>query len=127
MGDNFTLSITILLTGFAVVFAVLLVLIGIIKLYGTVIFNIQNKKRIKKASRNADLPKAQRDDLPEPLPAAVVEAEPEVDDGELIAVISAAVYSMYSSSQVRIKSIRKAQPRSNAWRSAGLSDNLRPF
>ena len=127
MCDNFTLSITILLTGFAVVFAVLLVLIGIIKLYGTVIFNIQNKKRIKKASRNADLPKAQRDDLPEPLPAAVVEAEPEVDDGELIAVISAAVYSMYPSSSVRIKSVRKARSGASAWRSAGLSDNVRPF
>ena len=127
MGDNFTLSITILLTGFVVVFAVLLVLIGIIKLYGTVIFNIQNKKRIKKASRNADLPKAQRDDQPEPLPAAVVEAEPEVDDGELIAVISAAVYSMSPSSSVRIKSVRKARSGASAWRSAGLSDNVRPF
>lgn len=125
MGDNFTLSITILLTGFAVVFAVLLVLIGIIKLYGTVIFNIQNKKRIKKASRNADLPKAQRDE--ETVPAAVVEAEPEVDDGELIAVISAAVYSMYPSSSVRIKSVRKARSGASAWRSAGLSDNVRPF
>ncbi|MBQ3265502.1 MAG: OadG family protein [Ruminococcus sp.] len=123
--ENFTLSITILLTGFAVVFAVLLILIGIIKLYGTVIYNIQNKKQVQKASRNADLPKAQRDDDPEP--AAVIEAEPEADDGELIAVISAAVYTMYSSSQVRIKSIRKAQPRGSAWRSAGLSDNVRPF
>lgn len=125
MGDNFTLSITILLTGFAVVFSVLLILIGIIKLYGTVIYNIQNKKKEKKASRNADLPKAERDVEPEPL--AVIESEPEVDDGELIAVISAAVYSMYSSSDVRIKSIRKAPARGSAWRSAGISDNVRPF
>lgn len=123
MGDNFTLSITILLTGFAVVFSVLLILIGIIKLYGTVIYNIQNKKRIQKASRNADLPKVER----KPEPAAIVESQPEVDDGELIAVISAAVYSMYSSSSVRIKSIRKASARGSAWRSAGLSDNVRPF
>lgn len=125
MGDNFTLSITILLTGFAVVFSVLLILIGIIKLYGTVIYNIQNKKRIQKASRNADLPKAEREEEAEP--AAVVEAEPEVDDNELIAVISAAVYAVYSSSEVKIKSIRKAPVRSSAWRSAGLSDNVRPF
>ncbi len=125
MGDNFTLSITILLTGFAVVFAVLLLLIGIIKLYGTIIYNLQNKKRDKKASRNAGLPKVEREETP--APAAVIEAEPEVDDNELIAVISAAVYSVYSSSSVRIKSIRKASPRSNAWRTAGLSDNVRPF
>ena len=49
------------------------------------------------------------------------------DDDELIAVISAAVYAMYSSSDVRIKSIRKAPTRGSAWRSAGLSDNVRPF
>ena len=125
MGENFTLSITILLTGFAVVFLVLLILIGIIKAYGTVVYNIQNKKREQKASRNADLPKAERDEAPEP--TAVIEAQPEVDDGELIAVISAAVYAMYSSSDVRIKSIRKAKPRGSAWRNAGVSDNVRPF
>ena len=123
--ENFTLSITILLTGFVVVFSVLLILIGIIKLYGTVIYNIQNKKRVKKASRNADLPKVEREKEPES--AAVIEAVPETDGNELIAVISAAVYSMYSSSSVRIKSIRKASDRTGAWRSAGLSDNVKPF
>lgn len=124
MGDNFTLSITILLTGFAVVFSVLLILIGIIKLYGTIVYNIQNKKTDKKASRNADLPKVERE--PEPEVEAMVE-EPVADDDELIAVISAAVYSMYSSSDVRIKSIRKVSSRGSAWRSAGLADNVRPF
>jgi MFS family permease len=103
----------------------LLILIGIIKLYGTVIYNIQNRGREKKAARNVDLPKAERE--PEPEPAAVIEAVPEADDDALIAVISAAVYSMYSSSSVRIKSIRKADTRGSAWRSAGLSDNVRPF
>ena len=122
-GDRITLSITILLTGFAVVFAVLLVLIGVIKAYGTAIYNIQNKAKDKKASRNADLPKVVREPEPE-----VVDIEPEAeDDDTLIAVISAAVYSMYSSDKVRIKSIRRSAPRGSAWRSAGLSDNVRPF
>ena len=123
--ENLTLSLTVLLTGFAVVFSVLLILIGIIKLYGTVIYNIQNKKRIQKASRNADLPKVEREAPPEPV--AVIEAEPQTDDDALIAVISAAVYTMYASSSVRIKSIRKAPARSSAWRSAGIADNVRPF
>lgn len=123
--DNLGLSVTILLTGFAVVFTVLLVLIGIIKAYGTVIYNIQNKKQIKKASRNADLPKVVRE--PDDEPVITVEAEPETDADELIAVISAAVYSVYSSSEVRIKSIRRASSRGSAWRNAGLSDNVRPF
>jgi len=120
---NITLAITILLTGFAVVFAVLLMLIGIIKLYGTIIYHIQNKAKPPKG-------KAVREEIeetsPAPQPAVVIETAEE-DDDALIAVISAAVYSLYSSSQVRIKSIRKAVTRTNAWRNAGLSDNVRPF
>ncbi len=121
-GDKLTLSLTVLLTGFVVVFAVLLLLIGVIKLYGTIIYNIQNKGRKKKDPAPVKVTEPEK--VMEPV--AVVEAEQENDD-ELIAVISAAVYSMYSSSQVRIKSIRKSPTRSNAWRSAGLNDNLRPF
>lgn len=124
MGDKLTLSLTVLLTGFAVVFAVLLILIGIIKLYGTIIYNIQNKGHKKKKDSPTAKVAAQTDKVMEPV--LTVEAEPDTDDDELIAVISAAVYSMYSS-KVRIKSIRKAKPASNAWRNAGLSDNLRPF
>ena len=124
-GDKLTLSLTVLLTGFAVVFAVLLILIGIIKLYGTIIYRIQtrgqNKKKAGGPVKAAPMPEKVME------PVAAVETGETVDDGALIAVISAAVYSMYSSSQVRIKSIRKSKASSNAWRSAGLSDNLRPF
>ena len=123
-GDKLTLSLTVLLTGFAVVFVVLLLLIGVIKLYGTIIYNIQNKARNKKVMEPVEPSEAPAAPV---MPAVVAEADDEVDDAELIAVISAAVYSVYSSSQVRIKSIRKAPVRSNAWRNAGLSDNLRPF
>lgn len=122
-GDKLTLSLTVLLTGFAVVFVVLLLLIGIIKLYGTVIYNIQNKgHKNKKNTPPVKVVSPERATEP----AAAVGSVQENDD-ELIAVISAAVYSVYSSSQVRIKSIRKSPTRSNAWRSAGLSDNTRPF
>ena len=123
-GDKLTLSLTVLLTGFAVVFVVLLLLIGIIKLYGTVIYKIQTRGQKKKKDAPPVKVVSATDKVMEPV--AWIEAD-EVDDGELIAVISAAVYSMYSSSQVRIKSIRKSPARSNAWRSAGLSDHLRPF
>ena len=124
MGDKLTLSLTVLLTGFAVVFAVLLILIGLIKLYGTIIYNIQNKGQKKQKNAAPVKPAPAAPKVMEPI--ASVDAEPDVDDDELIAVISAAVYSMYSS-KVQIKSIRKARPASNAWRTAGLSDNLRPF
>lgn len=125
MGSNFSLSITVLLTGFAVVFAVLLLLIGIIKAYGTVIFHVMNRRQQKKAMRNADLPKIVRE--PEKKPDVGFETIPEEDDDELIAVISAAVYATYSSSNVRIKSVRRATARSNAWRNAGIADSVRPF
>ena len=125
MGENITLSLTILLTGFAVVFAVLLVLIGIIKAYGTVVYKVQNRHQMKKITRNADLPKAEREPEVESPAAEVIEEE---NSDELIAVISAAVYSMFDSPKnIRIKSIRKASSRSNAWRNAGISDNVRPF
>ena len=124
MGEKITLSLTILLTGFAVVFAVLLVLIGIIKAYGTAVYKIQNRHQMKKITRNADLPKAERE--PE-VETPVAEEIAEEDNDELIAVISAAVYSMYSPKNIRIKAIRKAPSRTNAWRNAGISDNVRPF
>ena len=121
-GDNLSLSVTILLTGFAVVFAVLLILIGIIKLYGTVIYSIQNKKKSEKVKVAVERPVVET-----PAPAVVVEAPQAENDDELIAVITAAVYSMYGSSPVRVRSVRKAQTRGSSWRSAGLADNLRPF
>lgn len=124
-GDKFTLSVTILLTGFAVVFSVLLILIGVIKLYGTVIYHLQNKSKEKKAAAAVATAAPSAPAASEAAPVAVVEAVS--DDDELIAVISAAVYSMYSSSEVRIRRIRKATQPSAAWRTAGLSDNTRPF
>ena len=122
MEDKFILSLTILLTGFAVVFVVLLILIAIIKAYSSGVYSIQSRNRLKKISRNADLPKAEREE-----PPVSVTEEPEVDDNELIAVISAAVYTVCSPSKVRIKSIRRSPARGSAWRSAGLSDNVKPF
>ena len=120
------LSLTILLTGFAVVFAVLLVLIGVIKLYGTIIFNLQNKTR-----RNAVIEKSvEREKEPN---APVAESAPvsaagsQQHDDDLIAVIAAAVYSVCSPEKVRIRSIRRETPASGAWRAAGLRDNTRSF
>ena len=123
--ENISLSVTVLLTGFAIVFAVLLALIGIIKLYGTIIYNIQTKK-MNKAKIKVEVESPSEPFPVSPQPSVIAESAEE-DDDALIAVISAAVYAYYSSSQVRIKSIRKASPKSNAWRSAGLADNVRPF
>lgn len=125
-GDSrMELSITILLTGFVVVFAVLLVLIGVIKLYGTIIYNLQNKNRAK-AKKKVVVEKVEPPVPAAPQPADVFQPEEEEDDA-LIAVISAAVYSVMSSDKVRIRSIRRAPAGRSAWRAAGLSDNTRAF
>lgn len=122
MADKVTISLTILLTGFVVVFAVLLLLIGVIKLYGTIIYKIQTSQKARKDQMPSDevaAPAASE-------PAVIVQAA-DANEDELIAVISAAVYSMYSGDKVRIKSIRKSPLRTDAWRSAGLGDSIRPF
>ena len=127
--DKFTISASMLLTGFTIVFAVLIFLIFIIWLYGLIITKAQNKTVEKKNKKN----KVEKE--PEPLKKAVdvPKAKPPVtktDNGvsdEVVAVISAAVYSMYGSSKkVKIKSIKKSSARS-AWANAGILNNTRPF
>ena len=56
-------SAKVILTGFAVVFAVLFLLIGIIKIYSTIVQAVQNKNNVRKNVRNQKKEKiAQPDD-----------------------------------------------------------------
>lgn len=128
-------SAKVILTGFAVVFAVLFLLIGIIKIYSTIVQAVQNKNNVRKNFRNQKKEKiAQPDDSlkkPSIIPARKSDAnEPVVSDGideEIVAVIAAAVAATYGSKgKARIKSIKKSGGRS-AWANAGILDNTRPF
>lgn len=120
MDDKVLVSLQTLITGFVVVFAMLLLLIAIIKIYGTIIYSIQNRNKNKKA----DKIKAQE---PISTPKENVETFSNSLNGEIIAVISAAVDSMYGGSKVKIKSIKKSSSQKSAWRSAGVSNNTCPF
>lgn len=116
--DNFTLSLTILLTGFVVVFLILFLLIGVIKLYGTIVYNAQNKVKNKekvKEDQNIVEPQTQ------------VETFSNSINDELIAVISAAVDAMYGTGKVKVKTIKRSTKEKSAWRSAGVINNTRPF
>ena len=126
--SKLTISASMLLTGFVIVFSVLIFLIFIIWVMGKIVTGAQN------ASANRKKIKVQKlDEQPEKVeikkPAPVIK-KPESPSGtpdEVIAVISAAVYSMYGSKQkVRIKSIKKSSSRS-AWANAGVLRNTRPF
>ena len=121
------LSLTVLLTGFAVVFAVLLVLIGVIKLYGTIIYNLQTKKRRNVVKEEVVTERAETPAAVQPLPEAADVPASVSEDDDVIAVIAAAVYTMYADRQVRIRSIRREPAASGAWRAAGLRDNTRVF
>lgn len=106
------LSLTVLLTGLAIVFIMLIALTFIIKGYGSAVKQLQDKLGGKPS-----------------LPVST--GSPVVQEGipeEVVAAISAAVYMMYGTSATQIKSIRRAAPSSrSAWRMAGLLENTRPF
>lgn len=118
-------SAKVVLTGFVVVFAVLVLLIVIIKIYSSIVTMAQQKGN--KKTKVAEKPKES------PAPTAPVTTAPATvaDDGvneEIIAVISAAVATMYGSPEkARIKSIKKSSGGRSAWANAGLLDNTRPF
>lgn len=126
MSEQIILALKVLLTGFVVVFAVLLLLIAVIKIYGTIVYKAQSggskKEKVKK--EKAPAKKA-------PIATPVVTAAPQPSGAipeEIVAVIAAAVDAMYGSEQkVRIKSIVKAPSQRSNWAMAGVLDNTRPF
>ena len=115
------LSLTILLTGLVVVFAVLIFLILIINVYGNIIYKV-TQKRHKGKDKTEDVRAPVS--APEPAPIEVEEGIP----GEVVAAISAAVYMTCGDSAPVIRSVKRAatNPRS-LWGEAGRQENTRPF
>lgn len=122
--DNIMLAVTLLITGFVVVFLVLFLLIGVIKLYGTVVYNALNKRKEKKLQKE-ELLDAQA--VQEPAPVRENPAAPDEVPGEVVAVIAAAVDAMYGKNTVAVKSIKRSSQSRPVWGTAGLMDNTRPF
>ena len=122
-------SAKVVLTGFVVVFAMLILLIFIIKIYSAIVQKAQSAgNNSKKGKKNKDEKPAEK---PAAAPASVVTASAATDgiSDEVVAVISAAVATMYGSSEkARIKSIKKSSDGGrSAWAKAGVLDNTRPF
>jgi sodium pump decarboxylase gamma subunit len=121
-------SAKVVLTGFVVVFAVLILLIFIIKIYSAIVQAVQNagKKKKEKITETAAPSKTVSVPAAKAAPTA-----PAIQNGvtdEVVAVISAAVATMYGSPEkVKIKSIKKSNSGRSAWANAGLLDNTRPF
>lgn len=121
-------SAKVVLTGFVVVFAMLILLILIIKIYSTIVQKAQNSgSNRKKGKKNTEEKPAEKPAAPAPVVAAKNVTEGISD--EVVAVISAAVATLYGSSEkAKIKSIKKSSDGGrSAWAKAGVLDNTRPF
>ncbi len=107
-------------TGIAVVFLILAILVGFLSLMGYILGSGRKKAPADSA---APAPAA-------PAPAAAVISEIEEDDTEVIAVISAAVaaYGEAEGKQYRIRSVRRRDKAvRSGWSAAGVAENTRGF
>lgn len=122
----------VVITGLAVVFIGLILLIALVWLYGK-IFQVINDKAAKKAAAAAAA-KSEAKAEKAPAPALV----PVIEDGieeEVAAVIAAAIaaYGAQTGKKLAVRSIRSADGGSgsrrvrNAWEAAALSEATRPF
>lgn len=120
-------SVIVLLTGLVIVFSMLIILTIIIKIYGTVVYNAQNKgKKEVKKEEPAPAPVAKPVSVAAPAPAPAVE---EGIPQEVVAAITAAVYTTTYGTHT-VKSVKRAaSPVSSrsAWGTAGLLESTRPF
>lgn len=129
--DKSISSAKVILTGFVVVFGMLFLLIGIIKVYSLLVTSAQ---------RAADNRARRKERVMEPVssengvhivtkPAYVTPPDIERDiPEEVVAVIAAAIAAYDNTDKpVRIKSIKKANRGRSAWANAGVLDNTRPF
>lgn len=106
------------ITGIAVVFLVLAILIGILYLMGAVLGRSKKKAEPIKA------------EAPAVQPAAEVVEEADEDDDEVIAVISAAIaaYGEADGKQYRITGVKKRDKvQRSGWSAAGVIENTRGF
>ncbi|MBQ5885402.1 MAG: OadG family protein [Clostridia bacterium] len=113
-------------SGIAIVFGMLLILVVMIAIFG-LFAKVGNGESDKKAK----IEKASKvKKVPEPSSVkSVVNTSSNVDDEEVIAVISAAVAMMYEGTGKKavVRSIRPSSVGRSAWANAGIRDNVRAF
>lgn len=127
MSENMQFAMLVVATGLIVVFGALVLSTFLIYLYGKIITFAQGKAsgRRKKSGEK----KQAQPPVPVPKAAPAALALRQEDDGELIAVIAAAVHEMYADTgrQYVVKSVRRASSGRPVWAAAGLLDSTRPF
>ena len=130
MSKEMSDALVLLLGGFVVVFAMLILLILIVTVYGRVVSSVQKSVAEKKAKEQAAIQSEEQAVGTVADVSASAEEISEIGDGEIsgeiIAVIAAAVDAVYGEKPHRVKSVRRSNHRS-AWGRAGIVENTRPF
>ena len=126
---DWNLAINVTITGIILVFLMLLLLVFVLSIFGLI--SISLKKSVDKKTAKA------REEVMAAMSAVKHEEETVSEtlsdcDGlnqELVAVISAAVATLYIGSDKKpvIKAIKRAAGRRSAWANAGVLDNTRTF
>ncbi|MGN0550523.1 MAG: OadG family transporter subunit [Acutalibacteraceae bacterium] len=127
--ENIGLAVTLLITGFVVVFLILILLIAIIKLYSTIVYKAQTGAQEKKtAKKKAENEQKEKQTVTQPQkPVQTDIADSDAITPELIAVITAAAQTVCGSKNIKIKGIKKPAKSRPVWSTAGLMENTRPF
>jgi len=122
---SWTQAFDVTVSGFAIVFAMLLLLVIVILVFGKVMNNLNHKEKP---------PKEARVKIEKKMPVPKVSSKtspPQIasEDDEIIAVIAAAVNAMYEGTGKKpvIRAIRQAKSTRTAWASAGIFENTRAF
>ncbi len=125
MLDKLVLGLQVTLIGLVIVFIMLFLIIGVIKLLAMIIGSIEKRANNKKAKRDAKVSETVVKKQEEIAELSETEAEQEQqNDEEIIAVLAAACAVVMGTepSQVIVKSYKKV--RRTAWASAGRREQM---
>ena len=117
-------GVPIAIIGYVMVFVVLGILWAVIELMRVIL----SPKGQKKSKEQAVTTKTPQTSLSDVAVEEVVETE-QVDEGELVAVLTAAVAASLNTStyNLRIKSFKRIDTKNNAWSNASRNDAINKF
>jgi len=128
---NWIQAVTVVIAGIFIVLAVLIVLIGIFKFFGTAVSKSENAAKGHKKDKKPAIQK------PSAAPRAKAPVQQAVNNtpvaeagisGEVVAAITAAIAASEGGQNVVIRSVRKKNVSGrNPWAAAAISENTRSF
>ena len=122
---DWNLAVNVTITGIVLVFSMLVALVLILMLFGKISETLQKAADKKNQKAKEEVIASLINDEDD----VVVITDDNINTDEIVAVISAAVSSMYFGTGKKpvVKSISKSVARRSAWANAGISQNTRTF